>query len=193
MVQSSGMKNVIIVHGAFGLPDENWIPSVRSQLEERGYDVTVPTFPTPKGQNYENWMSVMQPHLDSIGPETILIGHSIGATFLLSVLEKIDVKVKKAILASGFVGPFEGDFADETFDKINKTIAERDFDWEKIKNSAVVFAVLHGVDDPYVPPEKPEFLSDKLGCAVEWIENGGHLNQSAGFTTFPRLLEIVLE
>ena len=41
------MKNVIIIHGTEGYPEENWFPWLKKNLEERGYNVTVPQFPSP--------------------------------------------------------------------------------------------------------------------------------------------------
>ena len=64
----------------------------------------VPQFPTPKGQNLENWMKVMQPHFKKIGKDTILIGHSVGVAFLLALVEKLNVKVKGLFSVAGFVG-----------------------------------------------------------------------------------------
>jgi len=180
------MKNAFIINGAFGNPGENWFPWLREELESLGYKVSVPTFPTPEDQNYDSWMKVVESYLKEFNEDTVLVGHSIGATFALSILEKLDARVAKTILASGFVGKNEREL-----DAINKTIAERDFDWETIKNHSESFSVLHGDDDPYVAMEKPEELGRLLGVEPIIIPQGGHLNKDTGFTKFPQLLEIV--
>lgn len=186
-------KNIFIIHGAYGSPKENWIPWLRNELEQRGHSVVVPSFPTPEGQNYENWMSVIQPQIENFNNETMLIGHSVGATFALCILEKLDMQIKKTVLVSGFVGLFEDKYADETFDRINKTIAEREFDWPLIRQSSKQFCIFHGDNDPYVPSSKPEHLSKMLEVPIQWIKNGGHLNEASGFTEFPQLLKEILE
>ena len=183
------MKNAIIVHGSFGHPKENWIPWLKAELEKNGYTVTVPAFPCGDEQNFDSWMEVIHPHLDEMDEETVLVGHSIGPAFILGILEKLEHKVAKAVLVSGFLGLL----GNETFDAVNKTISAREFDWEKIKANAGQFVLLQGTDDPYVPTEKATELGEFLGIEPIMIENGGHLNESAGFTEFPRLLEEILK
>lgn len=178
------MKNAFIIHGAYGKPDENWIPWLKQELEGNGYKVTVPAFPTPDGQNYDNWMQITEPHLTDFNEETILVGHSIGASFTLSVLEKLNIKIKKTVLASGFVGPLGLEL-----DEINRTIAERVLDWDKVRANSSELVVLHGKEDPYVPDAKATELGKLLNTEPVFIPNGGHLNETAGFTEFPLLLD----
>lgn len=37
--------------------------------------------------------------------ETVMVGHSAGCPLILSVLEKIEVKIKKAVLVAGLTTP----------------------------------------------------------------------------------------
>ena len=53
------MKNAIIIHGTYGNPDENWFPWLKIELEKIGYQVYVPTFPTPENQNLEAWLKII--------------------------------------------------------------------------------------------------------------------------------------
>lgn len=179
------MKNAFIIHGAYGSPNENWIPWLKNRLESNGYSVIAPKFPTPENQNYECWMEVMQPHFSEFNNETVLIGHSIGATFVLSILEKLNLPISHAILISGFLGSLDN----EEFDTINKTMSEREFDWKKIQANSPKFSIFHGGNDPYVSKEKAIELGEHLSTEPIFIENGGHLNESAGFLEFPLLLE----
>lgn len=181
------MKNTFIIHGAHGKPDENWIPWLKQELEKDGYKVTVPVFPTPDGQNYDNWMQVIEPYLNDFNEETILIGHSIGASFTLAVLERLNVQIKKGVLVSGFIGPLGLDL-----DEINKTIAEREYDWGKIRLNSSEFVVLHGNEDPYVPDDKAKELGKHLNTEPIFIPDGGHLNEVAGFTELPQLLSKIV-
>ena len=107
----------------------------------------------------------------------------------MNILEQLEKPVAKAVFVSGFLGLL----GNETFDEVNKTISAREFDWEKITANVGEFVVLHGSDDPYVPAEKTTELGDLLGVAPIMIENGGHLNEAAGFTEFPGLLEKILK
>lgn len=49
------MSNAIIIHGAYGAPQENWFPWMRSQLEQIGYTVYVPL---EKGQQLADKLGV---------------------------------------------------------------------------------------------------------------------------------------
>jgi len=40
------MANIFIIHGAYGNPDENWIPWLKTELEKLGNRVFVPKFPS---------------------------------------------------------------------------------------------------------------------------------------------------
>lgn len=179
------MKNAFVIHGAFGNPKENWIPWLKAQLESREYAVSVPVFPTPEGQNYDNWMRTVEPYLKDFNEDTILVGHSIGATFTLCVLERLDVQIAKTLLVSGFLGSLEN----EEFDAVNRTIAERSFDWAAIKQHSKEFCIFHGSDDPYVPLTKAAELGQHLDVVPTVIPNGGHLNEAAGFREFPKALQ----
>ncbi len=182
------MQTALLIHGAYGSPEENWFPWLQSELEKQGYKVIVPTFPTPEGQNYDAWLAAVRPHLTEFTSETILIGHSIGATFALCILEQLDIQIKHTVLVSGFLGLLDN----EQFDKINYTISDRDFDWEKIKLSSKSFSVLHGDNDPYVPLEKAAELAAHLAVESVIIPGGGHLNSDAGFVEFSSLLNTLV-
>ena len=165
------MKNALIVHGAFGAPNENWIPWLRSRLERAGYDVVVPIFPTPEGQNLENWMKIVSQTDLNFNDETVLVGHSIGATFLLSLLEKH--AVCKAVLVSGFIDRL----GDPAFDDINMTFFENDFNWQTIRDNAEKIVMFHGTNDPYVPMSVSQRLGEKLGVSPVMVADGGALKR----------------
>jgi hypothetical protein len=88
---------IFIFHGAYGHPGENWFPWLKAELEKLGATVIVPKFPTPADQSLESWMNVVG--LYQIGPNDVLIGHSIGAALAMKILE--EHKVKAAFLVAG--------------------------------------------------------------------------------------------
>ena len=181
------MKNAFLIHGAGGNPEENWFPWLKDRLEATDFNVVAPAFPTPDGQNLNAWNEVFAPYLAECGTETVLVGHSIGATFLLSILEQINRPVQKTVFVSGFIGLIDI----EEFDLINQTISDRSFDWNTIRARAGDVSIFHGDNDPYVPTEKAEFLGKQFSVTPNIIPKGGHLNASAGFTEFPQLLETI--
>lgn len=183
------MKNALLVHGAYGNTEENWIPWLKRKLEDSDFLVTVPILPTPENQNLDNWLNIISPYLTGLGEESILVGHSIGAVFLLSILEKLEMPIRNAIFVSGFLH----NLGNKKFDEINKSFYAKDFDWLRIRNNAKNIVVFHGSNDPYVPVKEAEILANALEAKIKIIEGGGHLNESAGFKEFPELLEAALK
>jgi predicted alpha/beta hydrolase family esterase len=94
-------KNIIIIHGTMGSPDGNWFPWLKSQLEN-DYNVYVPKFPTPDNQSKDEWLRVLNDACPKFDKDTILVGHSIGATLMMHVLEVMDKPVYKSIFFALF-------------------------------------------------------------------------------------------
>ena len=180
------MKSVaIIVHGSYGSPDENWFPWLKVELEKSGYEVFVPKFPTPKNQKLGAWMDIFDKYTNSLDQNSILIGHSIGCAFILSVLEKLKIKIKAVFLVAGFLGPLGNEF----YDTISKTFTKKEFDWEKIKSNCSRFLIYQADNDPHVPFSKGEEIAEKTQGTLKIIKNAGHFNEKSGYKKFGLLLE----
>lgn len=175
----------LIVHGAYGGPEENWFPWLKRELEKSGFEVAVPKFPTPKGQSLGNWMKVLGEFDEWFGEELVLVGHSIGPALILRKLEKLERPVKAAFLVAGFARQI----GDERFDKLNGSFFERKFEWEKIKANCGHFEVFHSDNDPFVPLKFGEELAEGLGVNLTLVKGAGHFNRAAGYEKFPLLLE----
>ncbi|MCD6367776.1 MAG: serine hydrolase family protein [Candidatus Aenigmarchaeota archaeon] len=180
--------NFFIIHGAYGHPKENWFPWLKEELERRGFEVFVPKFPTPKDQSLKNWMNVFKKYEKYINENTIMIGHSLGPSFILSILEELDQPIKACFFVSGFIG-----LLNHPIDKINKAFVARDFNWEKIKRNCREFYLFHSDNDPYVPLEKAKELAKKLNGKLEIVKGAGHFNEAAGYKEFPLLLDKILK
>lgn len=180
-------QTAFIFHGTGSNPEQHWFQWLKSELESRGFEVFVPDFPIGDEQSLENWLEVFEEYKGEVGEDTVMIGHSLGSTFILDLLDIYDFQIDAAFLVSGFVGPL----GLKEFDPLNETFAERDFDWGKIRESCGGFYIFHSDNDPYVPLEKAEELEEKLNAELEVLEGGKHLNQDAGYEKFPRLLESI--
>ncbi len=183
------MVRFILIHGAYGNPEENWFPWLKKELESKGHEVIVPKLPTPENQELEKWMKQFEQHKDKISNDTVLIGHSLGVAFILNVLERIDVKIKAAFLVSGFIGKL----GIAEFDDINQSFTEREFDWNRIKQNCEKFFVMNSDNDPYVPLKKGEEIAENLDTDLTIVKEGGHINSSAGFDKFELLLRKIEE
>ncbi len=178
--------NFILIHGAYGSPEENWLPWLKNELEKSGHNVFAPQFPTPEGQTLDNWLKVIEKYKANFNKDCILVGHSIGCAFIFNVLERLEQPIKAAFLVAGFIGKL----SKEEFDKINASFAEREFDWNKIRKNCEQFYLYSSEDDPYVPISKGYDLAINLKVEVnDYFEKAGHFNAAAGYTKFPRLLD----
>jgi predicted alpha/beta hydrolase family esterase len=152
------MTTIFIIHGSYGHPEENWFPWLKTELEKDKHKVFIPKFPTPEGQTLHNWLKVFKPYEKHLDENTIIIGHSLGVAFLLSVLEKRDKPIKAAFFVSGCIGSLNNPL----FDNINKSFTEKEFDWKHIKEKCPKIVIFHSNNDPYVPLEKAKELAKKL-------------------------------
>ena len=176
------MTDVLIVHGVDGCPEENWFPWLKEELESLGCNVIVPQFPTPEDQTLDNWMKILDKYRSRFNGDSILVGHSLGVSFLLNVLEKN--KAKAAFLVAGFTGKIGHEF-----DENMKTFAQREFKWNVIRDNCRDFFVFYSDDDPYVKTYKARVLSEKLGVNATLVRGAGHFNSASGYTKFELLLE----
>ncbi|MBU1119314.1 alpha/beta hydrolase [Patescibacteria group bacterium] len=182
------MTNAFIFHGTDGYPEENWFPWLKGKLEALGYNVIVPQFPIPEDQSFENWFSVFEKYKDFYNSDTLLIGHSIGGTFLLKVLERYEVIIKAAYCVSAPIGvvPVKNYKGDQPF-------IGHPFEWAKIRRHAKKFFVFHSDNDPYVCLGNGEELAKHLGTDLTLVANAGHFNKAAGYLQFELLYDMIRE
>jgi hypothetical protein len=182
---------IAIIHGTLGGPGSNWFPWLKNELQSLGHDVAVPRFPTPESQHIDRWLEVFDKEFgfSNLDENCILVGHSIGSVFILHALQKASAP----ILASYFVAGFLGQIGIPEYDELNSSFFEKPLDWEQIRNRAGQISAYYSIDDPYVPADVARKLTDGLLVEPTQIENGGHLNAEAGYTTFPLLLNNIRE
>lgn len=178
-------SHIVIVHGAYGSPEEAWFPWLAARVRELGFKVTVPRLPTPEGQTLENWLRAFEEQVKDLDKESILVGHSIGATFILRKIATLASPIKACFLVSGFMH-FLGN---EKFDQINKTFVENDVDWKLIRSRCHNFFMYNSDNDPYVPLKFGDEVAHHLHVKLNIIHNGGHISTSAGYLEFPQLLD----
>lgn len=178
-------KRVVIVHGAFGNPQENWFPWLKVQLEKDGYESIVPQFPTPENQNPKSWLAILDKAVQTFDENLVMVGHSLGPALILRKLELLESPIKAAFLVSPFIGALNL----PDFDSVNAPFFVTPFNWEKIRKNSKKFSAYNGDNDPYVPLERGKEVARNLGIDLQVIKNGGHINAAAGYTKFEKLLQ----
>ena len=178
---------VFIIHGTNGNSRENWFPWLKEELVKANPDikVIVPDFPTGNNQSLENWLKAFEPFIKYIDSNCIFVGHSLGPAFIFSLLERVNTKIRAALL----VAPFVTKLGIQQFDELNSTFIEKDFDWDKIKSNCANFTVYASDNDPYVDVSKSRFVADRTDAKFKVVHGAGHFNAAAGYLKFEEILE----
>jgi predicted alpha/beta hydrolase family esterase len=186
------MKNALILHSAGNNSKGNWFPWLQKELEQKGYDVWLPDLPNPDFPNAEVWKEFIFSRKDwQFSKESLIIGHSSGATFILSLLEALPrtIQIEKAI----FVAPFIELGPREDVHPYKKGLL-KGFDWKKMQHSAKRFYFIASDNDPYFCGEdQSRILQDRLGGEVVLVPGEGHFNLDNGekYKQFPLLLQYI--
>jgi len=177
------MHKAFIFHGTGASKNDHWFPWLQEKLEEKGVKVCRPDFPTPEGQELENWLEMLDEQDMEIDEDTVLIGHSLGAVFILNLLNRRDLNIEAAYLVSAWTGLLP----DEQFNEWNSTFQDQEFDFGKIMSSVGEIHQFHSEDDPYVPLEMAEELAENLSSNLHLKTDAGHFNADSGYIKFSEL------
>lgn len=176
------MKNAIILHGTGDKNTNFWFPWLEKKLEERGFEVWLPQLPNAEKPNRKDWLPFILEN-GKFTKDTVVIGHSAGAQIIPSVLEKLDIKIKQAILVSGYAKALKKDENSE------KNVD--DFNWEVIRGKAEEFIFINSDNDPWTCDDKQgRIFFDHLG-GTQIIKHEGHMGSTTHnqpYKEFPLLM-----
>lgn len=147
-----------------------------------GFDVTIPEFPTPIGQNLDNWMKIAKPYFKDFNEETMVLGRSVGGPMALRVLEEIDVKVKGTFLVAGFTTKLN-----PLYEPLVGSFVKKPFDWKKIRRNSGDFFIYQSDNDPFIPVSEGKILEKELGVKMRFFPGMAHF----GVREFSELLNDV--
>lgn len=161
---------VLFVHGGgqgAHEADEKLAASVGDALGT-GYDVRSPKMPDEDSPEYEAWRDQISRELAALEGETMLVGHSLGASVLLKYLS--EERMEKPIAGIFLVAtPYWGS---EDWE-VDEYALQRDFA-SKLPEGLPVF-LYHGRDDEVVPFEHLALYAEKLPRAtVREFDGRGH-------------------
>ncbi len=120
------MKKAIIIHGWTKFEDwkqldrpspsnEVFIPWLSKQLMVREIHPIAIEMPNSYAPNYEIWKKELERF--ELDEETILVGWSCGGGFLLRYLSENNIRVRKLVLLSPWIGTFDNDIDKYEFDE----------------------------------------------------------------------------
>jgi predicted alpha/beta hydrolase family esterase len=182
------MKNAIILHGTGDSPEGFWFPWLKKELEKDDYEVWVPQLPDADNPEIDKWLPFILRN-GKFTDKTIVIGHSAGASIILALLEDLNVKIKQAILVSGYSFSTGKDGINGILRKV--------YDWEKIKESTqekIVF--INSDNDPWGCNDFQGRRMMDMANGIQIIIKGeGHMGSNSfnqPYKEFPLLKKLII-
>lgn len=184
------MKTAIILHGMpskdeYYNPEsqtesnKHWLPWIQRRLILRDILAQTPEMPRPFEPVYEEWKNVFEQF--SIGKDTILIGHSCGAGFLVRWLSENKVQVGKVVLVAPWIDPEPRE--------LNTGFFEFTIDPE-LPARTESLVIMSSDNEPNKPVRRSiEILTEALSGAksIELKDKGHFTSRGMGSPEFPEL------
>jgi predicted alpha/beta hydrolase family esterase len=176
---------LFIFHCWGGGPRDCWRGWLTDRMREKGVEVKAPGFPNTNEPELHEWLSAVRKEVPKFDSGWVLVSHSLGGPTILRLLESFseEEKVGAVILVAAFA-------KDLGIPEI-RSFVEKEFDWEKIRSKAGKFVVINSDNDPFIELEEGKRLASLLGAQLIVEHGAGHINEGAGFTSYPRILEII--
>lgn len=182
-------KNALIFHGMGSGPQDFWLPWLSLSLRQNGFDVWTPELPQKDTPDLSVWTPWVLERA-CFDEHTIMIGHSAGTPLILSLLQKIQVTIKKSVLIAGFINPIPNMPPDNPMLMPNA-------DWEKMRANCHDFAFINSDNDPWgCNAAQGEAMRQKLGGTLVVMTGQGHFGSNIfkqPYPDFPMLRDICLQ
>lgn len=186
------MKNAILIHGTCdkeeyfddsfpSLSNSHWFPWLQKQLLINNIFTQTPEMPEAYMPDYEKWVSEFKKF--EINQDSILIGHSCGAGFLLRYLSENNISINKLILVAPWLDPEREKTTDFFNFDINQDLLKR------IKE----IHLLYSLDDDNDILDSVKIIENNLkNIEIHKFSNHGHFTFGHMKTDkFPELLDII--
>jgi predicted alpha/beta hydrolase family esterase len=188
-----------IIHGYQGYPQEAWLPWLKGELEERGFDVSLPSMPHPEGPGVPEWVEFITRLVVEPDKATVMIGHSLGSRAVVLYLESLGAANKSVgktvLVASGFPTGLSAADAERVAGEDRALIPWFTIGAEasKVKKAAGRCTVILSDDDPIVSfGEAKASFAGNLDAQIVVEHSKGHLNEDSGLTELPSVLRAVV-
>lgn len=185
------MERIFLIHGWGGSPKKDWFPWAAAELNNRGYQVSVPEMPEPGNPKIDAWVNKIKEVIGTPRADDILIGHSIGTLAILRYLGTLTDKehIQKALLIAPWHFITLGD--PETERSVSEWV-ERPIDYEKIRTKADKIVAVLSENDPWVPLKENEtYFREQLKPEMIVMQGMGHFSSHEEGYKIPFLLNLV--
>ncbi len=186
-------KQVFIIHGWGGYPEECWFLWLKDELEKHGIKAEVPTMPEAETPKIDKWVSFLEGIVKNPNEETYFVGHSIGAQTILRYLEKVNVKVGGILAVAGFYTLSKDAFDDEEDKETANPWLNTPINNQKVKNNLGKITAIFSDNDPFVPLENKDLFKERLGAKTIIVKEKGHMGGSDNIKEYPLILDELLK
>ena len=186
-------KRVFIVHRWYGSPDADWYPWLKKELEEKGFQVSVPAMPNPDAPEISSWVEALRNAVGTPDKETYFIGHSVGCQTILRYLESLPTNshVGGAVFIAGWLTLTSQATPSKTEEAIAERWIDTPIDAKRVQQRIAKSIAIFSDNDPYVPLDENANAFKRFGAKVIVEHNQGHYDENT--LELPSALRALLE
>lgn len=164
--------------------NKHWIPWIQRQLILHGILAQALELPEPYEPNYEKYCKVFEQM--KISKDTMLIGHSLGAGFLVRWLSENKTETGRVALVAPFLDP--------DHDEVRKDFFTFEIDSEISKRAEEVLVIYSSNDEPEILTSVDQIKKTIQNVEEIVLSKMGHLTFRGMKTEkFPELAEWLLK
>jgi len=182
-------QKVLFIHGWKSAGEKN--EPLKRELGARGFEVFTPVMSTVGEPDFEAWMKELQPYVDQLGEDDIIIGTSLGGHAAASLVERNNKKIGALILMAPAIGTFDKAYWEKRkqdmperakgIDQLRTFIAHP-IDMAKVSSRVTHKEVVWSDDDTKVP--EPTRALYPSGWHINRVSGQGHFTGVAGVPIF---------
>ncbi len=163
---------------------KSWREHIEDSFKDQ-FEIFMPKMPNKESAKYEEWKAWFERLVPFLNDDVALIGHSLGAMFLIKYLSE-NTFPKKIKLLALVAPPYFG--KDNKHEKSDFFFASSPESFESIAHQAGNIYLFHSKDDEIVPFSDFEIYKQNLPSAQAMaFTDRGHFN----LPEFPELVEII--
>lgn len=188
-------KRVFIVHRWYGSPDADWYPWLKKELENKGFQVSVPAMPNPDAPEIQSWVETVRKAVGQPDADTFFIGHSVGCQTIIRYLESlpINAKVGGAVFVAGWLTLTSQATPSKKEEDIARQWVETPIDVKRVQQHVAKSIAIFSDNDPYVPLDENTKVFKLFGASVIVEHDKGHYDEDAKTFELPSALRALLE
>lgn len=195
---TSMAKTVAIFHGYGGNKPTSWLSWLNKELTELSISTIYPSFPFMGSSTIKDWSKEFSKYTQQLKEPISIVGHSGGTTFAFYVAQNTDIKIEKMILVcplNNIDGAEYNRPGDENQAPFIRNFVHQNFDFDIIKSKVKEFVFILSDNDHNVPYEETKKYFQDIFPDAKFItlHNYGHVNEKAGITELPQVLEELLK